>query len=421
MKTLYLECNMGAAGDMLMAALLELHPNAADFVRRFQALGIPGVTLEIAPSQKCGITGSRAIIKVDGVSEELLHKHEEGIPERHLHQHREGISESPPHEHEEGIPERHHHHTGMHDIEELVHHFPVSEKVREDVLSVYRLIAEAESVAHSCAVEQVHFHEVGTMDAIADVTGVCMLIEELAPERIVASPVHVGCGQVECAHGILPVPAPATAYLLRGAPTYGGRVRGELCTPTGAALLKYFVDEFGDQPVMRVEKIGYGMGHRDFPAANCIRAMMGECEQVMDQIIELACNLDDMTPEAVGYATELLLQEGALDVFTSAIQMKKSRPGILLTCLCQKTDREKFIRLILKYTTTLGIREYQCDRYGLSREEKTVQTEYGSVRKKVSTGFGVQREKFEYEDIAQIARNTKKPIPEIIEALLQGH
>ena len=161
-------------------------------------------------------------------------------------------------------------------MEHIISRLKVSEKVRQNALAVYQIIAEAESHAHGKPVQEIHFHEVGTMDAIADVTAVCMLMEKLNPDRIAASPVHVGSGHVHCAHGIMPVPAPATAYILRGIPTYGGGIRGELCTPTGAALLKYFADEFGDQPLMRVQTIGYGMGQKDFRAANCVRAMLGE-------------------------------------------------------------------------------------------------------------------------------------------------
>lgn len=256
MKTLYLECNMGAAGDMLTAALLELHPNPAEFLQRLNALGIPDVQVTAEPAVKCGITGTHVSVTVHGEEEESIDVHE------HMHDHDHGHG--------------HHHHAGMHDIEHIISHLELPEQVRQDVLAVYGLIAEAESHAHGKPVSEIHFHEVGTMDAIADVTAVCMLMHELAPEQVIASPVHVGSGQVRCAHGILPVPAPATAYILQGVPIYGGSVRGELCTPTGAALLKHFVTKFGATPVITVEKIGYGMGKKDFEAANCVRAMLGE-------------------------------------------------------------------------------------------------------------------------------------------------
>lgn len=252
MRTLFLDCCMGAAGDMLTAALLELLPDRAQFVEELNRLGIPGVTYTLEPSQKCGITGSYMSVTVNG-QEEDAHDH-------HDHHH---------HHHE-------HHHGSMHEIEHIVSHLPVSDGVKEHILSVYSLIAQAESAVHGVAVSEIHFHEVGAMDAVADVAAVCLLMERLAPERVVVSPIHVGYGQVRCAHGILPVPAPATALLLLGMPTSAGNIPGELCTPTGAALLKHFATEFGNQPPMTVRAIGYGMGKKDFPAANCLRAMLGE-------------------------------------------------------------------------------------------------------------------------------------------------
>ena len=252
------------------------------------------------------------------------------------------------------------------------------------------------------------------MDAIADVTAVCLLLHRLAPDKIIASPVHVGSGQVRCAHGILPVPAPATAYLLRGIPIYGGEIQGELCTPTGAALVKHFAAEFGDMPVMKVHAIGYGMGRKDFPRANCVRAMLGDTEDAGDRIVELRCNVDDMTGEAVGFALDQLMAGGALDAFTVPIGMKKSRPGVLITVLCRAETKEAMVRLLLKHTTTLGVREFPCQRYTLSRTVETVDTPYGAVRKKVSSGYGVRREKYEYEDLAKIAREQDCSIADVL-------
>ena len=292
-------------------------------------------------------------------------------------------------------------------------HLALPEAVKEDVLAVYGLIAEAESQAHGVPVSEIHFHEVGTMDAVADVTAVCMLMHRLAPAQVVASPVHVGSGQVRCAHGILPVPAPATAYILRDVPIYGGAIRGELCTPTGAALLKHFATSFGPMPVMRVEKIGYGMGKKDFEAANCVRAMLGETEDAGDTVAQLQCNLDDMTAEEIGFAMEQLLEAGALDVFTAPIGMKKSRPATLLSVLCAPAQKEQMVQLLFRHTTTLGVRETDCRRYTLARRVETVTTEAGSFRKKISTGYGVTREKFEYEDLAQAARATGRGLQEL--------
>ena len=217
--------------------------------------------------------------------------------------------------------------------------------------------------------------------------------------QVVVSPVHVGSGQVRCTHGILPVPAPATAYILRAVPIYGGSVRGELCTPTGAALLKHFAARFGNMPMMKVQGIGYGMGKKDFDAANCVRVMLGETADKADEICELGCNVDDMTGEAVGFAMDRLFEAGALDVYTVPIGMKKSRPGTLIKVMCRESDKEKIIETVFKYTTTIGIRENMMKRYVLDRHIETVETEYGPVHCKLSTGYGVTRKKYEYDDI----------------------
>lgn len=400
MKTLYLDCGMGAAGDMLTAALLELLPNGDEFLSELNGLNIPGVAFLREPSVKCGIHGTHIAVKVNG-EEETERAHD------HFHEHGHEHSNSHEHEckHEHSHDSAHtHHHNGMHEIEHIIENLPISAKVKSHVLAVYSLIAEAESYVHGVPVTDVHFHEVGTMDAIADITAVCMLMDRLSPKEVIVSPVHVGSGYVQCAHGILPVPAPATAYILRDVPIYGGRIKSELCTPTGAALLKHFATKFGDMPVMKTEAIGYGMGKKDFPIANCIRALLGETEECSDTIVQLCCNLDDMTAEAIGFAEEQLFAAGALEVYTIPAQMKKSRPGILLSVLCQEKEKAKIIRLIFQHTTTLGIRENISRRYILSRDVKNIKTELGDVRVKMSSGYGVVREKFEYEDIARIAR-----------------
>ncbi|MEA4884534.1 MAG: nickel pincer cofactor biosynthesis protein LarC [Clostridia bacterium] len=395
MKTIYLDCNMGAAGDMLMAALLELHPDPDDFLRRFNSLEIPGVRAVAEPSVKCGITGAHVMVTVNGEEETSVDAgHDDDLDHEREHEH----------DHDHCHQHEYHHHSDMHEIEHLIGHLPLSEKVRADALAVYCLIAEAESSVHGKPVDQVHFHEVGSMDAVADIVGVCMLMEELGAERVLASPVHVGCGQVRCAHGVLPVPAPATAYILKGVPIYGGHIRGELCTPTGAALLKHFVAAFGVMPVMTVSAIGYGMGRKDFEAANCVRASIGVTEGGMGEVSELCCNLDDMTPEAIGFVQELLFQKGALDVYTIPIGMKKSRLGVLLTCMCRREMAEEMAALLFRHTSTLGVREIVSRRYSLHRETHTAPTPYGPVAIKTSTGWGVTKSKAEYEDVARIAR-----------------
>lgn len=387
MRTLYIDCGMGAAGDMLAAALLELIPDQDGFVHRMNTLGIPGVAVTAEKSMKCGITGTHFSVKVHGETET-----------EHMHHH-------------------HHHHGSMADIRGIVSSLPIPTMAKLNIMAVYETIAEAESHVHGVPVNQIHFHEVGTMDAIADITAVCLLMQELDVDRVIASPVHVGSGSVRCAHGILPVPAPATAHILRGVPVYGGGIRGELCTPTGAALLKYFADDFGDMPAMRVKAIGYGMGRKDFERANCIRVMLGETADKGDSIVELSCNVDDMTGEMMGFALERFLAQGALDAFTIPIGMKKSRPGILLTILCPEEEKEKFVHLIFRHTTTLGIREKHCTRYTLDRRTETVDTPFGPMRRKVSSGYGVRRSKYEYEDLARSAKENNMSLAQVLNNL----
>lgn len=377
MKTLYLDCSMGAAGDMLLSALIELIDNPDGFIGRLNSLGIPNAEYIKTSAVKCGIVGTHIDVRIEA-------------KEQH-----------------------HHHHSSLHDMEEVIEKLSVSREVRDKAISAFRLIAEAESSVHGKPVDEIHFHEVGTIDAVADVVGVCLAMEEIGAEKIIASRVHVGSGTVKCAHGILPVPAPATAYILRGVPIYGGRIDGELCTPTGAALLKTFVSDFGDMPEMKVSKIGCGMGTKDFEAANCLRAMLGEGKDTTEEIVELACNIDDMTAEEIGFAAEILLESGAKDVYTAPIYMKKNRPGTLLGVICGKEEKEKILSLIFRHTSTIGVREYVCGRYALRREELTKDTPYGKIRVKHSFGYGTDKEKAEYEDIARFARENGISMTEV--------
>ena len=418
MKLLYLDCGMGAAGDMLGAALAELLPDDARdaFTSELNAAGIPGVHVSLDPSVKCGITGTHLTVTVNGTEEK-----EGGHSHSHDHHH----DHSHDHHHD-------HSHRSLHDIHHIIDDLKLPEAVRTDILAVYRLIAEAESKAHDKPVSEIHFHEVGTLDAIADIASVCLLLHKLAPDQIIASPIHVGSGQIKCAHGILPVPAPATAYILKDIPIYSGSIQGELCTPTGAALLKHFVTRFDQMPLMTPASTGYGMGTKDFPAANCVRAILGEsfAENQAETICELSCNVDDMTGEDIAFAIETFLQNGALDAFTVPCTMKKGRPGVLVTVLCKNPDQKQMTKLILQHTTTLGVRSAEKKRWILSRTEsetvipddvlanvtapdmpaeskahelKTTGDDC-TIRSKTSTGFGITRNKYEHDDLEKIAR-----------------
>ena len=390
MSILYFDCFMGAAGDMLTAALLELLPDKEAFLAELNSLGLPHTTVIAEPSVKCGIRGTHVSVKVLDTEED-----------DHIHDHHE-------HHHHD-----HHHHSDMEEITHRISHLQIPDEVRQDILAVYSLLAQAESYVHGVSVQEIHFHEVGTLDALADITAVCLLIHKLNPTKILASPIHVGSGTVRCAHGILPVPAPATARLLQDIPIYSGEIKGELCTPTGAALLKHFVSDYVPMPTLTPTAVGYGMGKKDFPIANCVRAILGKENQQDEDILELSCNLDDMTPEDLSFAMGILLEKGALDVYTTNIGMKKCRPGILLSVLCKPSNREEMLTLLFAHTTTLGIREQVFRRTVLERQISTVNSEFGPIRCKISHGYGIEKRKYEADDLCRIAKETGLSLSEI--------
>lgn len=478
MKTLYIECAMGAAGDMLTAALLELMPDKEAALAKLNAMGIPGVTFEAEPSAKCGITGTHMRVLIHGEEEGAVpcghthahhHEHDHAHEHHHEYEHDHHVhthahvqedahchdSDAHDHAHHHEHDAHHQAHHGMAEIRSLIAELAVSETVKEKALAVYQSIAEAESKVHGAEVDQIHFHEVGSMDAVADVTAVCLLMELLAPEQVIVSPIHVGSGTVLCAHGRLPVPAPATALILEGMPIYGGNVQGELCTPTGAALLKTFADSFGPMPPMTVAKTGYGMGTKNFEQANCLRAMLGEpfpmngtgskMQTGQDaegentgsrgaagkdtetenpaghesRITEISCNLDDMTGEDIAFAAERILQAGALDVFTESIYMKKGRPAVKLTVLARPEDEERLAGEIFRHTSTIGVRIHTDRRYELARRSEQRKTPLGTIEVKISEGFGVRKEKIEFASLKQIAETSGKSVAEVRAALAE--
>ena len=390
MKILYLDLGMGAAGDMLAGALLALLPASgrAEFLERFNALGLPGVAARTEPAAQHGVTGLRFRVGVHGEEEH------------------------------EGGPHHHHVHRGLEEIGALVDGLALAPDEKAEVLAVYDAIAEAEGAVHGVPVTEVHFHELGALDALADITATALLLRALAPDRVVCSPVAVGSGTVRCAHGVLPVPAPATALLLRGVACYAGDVKGELCTPTGAALVKRFASEFGAMPPMTPEAVGCGFGTKEFSdKPNCVRAIFGEAveaetphqsaspqgEATGERIVEFQCNIDDMTPEAVGFALERLYAAGAVEAFWTAVGMKKNRPGVLLTAICPPAARGAVLEALFAHTTTLGVRENAPARHVLSRRIETAETVFGPVRRKIAAGYGVEKAKWEYDDLAAIA------------------
>lgn len=401
MRILYLDCGMGAAGDMLAGALVSLlsKEEQESFIKMINNIGVDGVKVSLSDDAKCGIVGKHFKVEIDGVEEHSHDVHE------HEHHHE--------HEQEHGHHHEHHHHGKGPFPKELE---AVAEKLDcpNDIQKVYELLAEAEAKVHGKYVSEIHFHEVGMKDALIDIASVVYLMNKLKVDKVVVSPVNVGFGKVKCAHGILPVPAPATAELVKGIPTYAGRFEGELLTPTGAALLKYYADEFSYQPLMNVIKCGYGTGNKNFESANVVKAVLGEVidELISENVIELNCNVDDMSAEDMAYATKALIENGAKDAFVTPVIMKKGRSGMLLTVLCSAIDKERFVSLIFKHTSTIGIRVKETERIILNRHEETVHTKLGDVRVKYSEGYGVKREKPEFEDLRKLAEENNISVAE---------
>ena len=393
MRTLYIDCGMGVAGDMLTGALLDLldEEGQAAFLREINAALAGKAVVTAEPDVKCGVRGLHVHVTMNG--EEEGHEHH-------------------PHE-----GEHHHHHNGIREIRALIDAMPLPENVRFHAREVFDSIAAAEALVHGQALEHIHFHEVGTLDAVADVAGVCLLMEKLKPEQVIASPINVGGGTVKCAHGILPVPAPATEILLRGRPWYEGEIKTELCTPTGAALVGHFADRFDNAPILRVEKCGYGMGTKSFDRLNAVRVLLGEAAGEPDYLLELQCNLDDMSGEEIGFAMERLFDAGALDVWTTAIGMKKNRPGVMLSVLARREQHDALLGCLFRHTTTLGVRELLCPRYPLLRSFREAETPWGPVTVKRAEGWGVSREKPEFEDLAKIAREQNLRLRDVKEKI----
>ena len=382
MKTLYLECTMGAAGDMLTAALLEIVPDRAAALARINALGIPGVHVHADPAVQCGLTGTRVDVHVHGHVEE----------EHHHHHHDHGDHDHAHH---------HHHHASRADVAAQIAALNASDAVKAHVQAVYDLIADAESKAHGRPVSEIHFHEVGMADALSDIASVALLLEMLGPDRVVASRPEVGGGFVQCAHGTLPVPAPATAHILTGVPYTSGAANCELLTPTGAALLVHFADAFGQMPPLAVERTGLGLGHREVPGRlNGVRAFLGEeiassAGGPNGRVAELRANIDDMTGEDLAFACDKLRAAGALDVSLAPLTMKKGRPGHLLIVLAPPEQADALAAAILRETSTFGVRRVDCARYELAREIQP-----GDIRVKVGRGYGVEKSKPEFADRA---------------------
>jgi pyridinium-3,5-bisthiocarboxylic acid mononucleotide nickel chelatase len=372
-RTLYLDCFAGASGDMLVGAMLDSGLDCELLRSALLKLGVEGYELSLGRVDRSGISAAKFDV------------HLTGEPQQHGHHHNHDHSRGE-HSHGHG---RQSHHRSLSEIKGIISSSNLSELVKQRAQAIFQRIGEAEAKIHDVPIETVHFHEVGAIDSIVDIVGACVAFDALKIERIISSPLHVGSGTFQCAHGTYPVPGPATAELLKGIPIYSKDVEGELVTPTGAAIISTLAEGYGPMPMMKIENIGYGAGTRDYPKfPNALRAIIGELEEDADRtpgaVTIIEANIDDLNAQVFGYLMEKALAAGALDIFYTPVQMKKNRPGVLLTLLCNPPDRERMCDLIFRETTTLGVRYRNEKREILTREFVTVETEYGPIRVKVS-------------------------------------
>ena len=411
MRLAYLECFAGASGDMFQGALLNAGVPVAVLEEAVRALNI-GASLQIEKVDRSGITATKVHVLDHGRIADAGH--------HHVH----------PHNHEHTHEHRHTHGRSLSEIRTLISGGSLDSRVQQFALRTFELLGAAEAKIHNVPVDKIHFHEVGAVDALVDIVASCAGIVHLDVGRWYSSPLNVGGGMIDCAHGRFPVPAPATAELLQGMPTYSAHIEKELLTPTGAALLRALDPTFGPQPAMRVEQIGYGAGTRNpkgFP--NVLRLTLGEsaAEQpatsyLADEVVVLETALDDCSPQVLAYVSEQALALGALDVMLAPVQMKKGRPGTLLTLLCSPGAESTFADLLFRETSTLGIRTRRESRLILQREHVSVETPYGPIRvKRASNAQGdVRNLAPEFEDCRAAAERARVPLKEVQQAALKA-
>lgn len=402
MKVLYFDCFSGISGDMTLGALLDLGLDHNVFLNELHKLNVSGYSVEIKKVVKNGISGTDVTV----IEEEDNGKNDHCREHNHY-----GLEHSHSHSH----PER-----NLRDIENIIDTSGLKPGVKAMSIKIFREIARAEAKVHGKAINEVHFHEVGAIDSIIDIVGSCICIEMLGVERIFASELHDGKGFVKCAHGVIPVPVPAVMEMLCNSniPLIAEDIPFELVTPTGMGIIKMTCSGFGKMPSLQIERTGYGMGKRETGRFNALRAVIGTLYQqdiLNEDISILETNIDNMSPEILGYTMEKLFESGALDVYYTPIYMKKSRPAVTLTVLAKCSDEKRFSDMIFKETSTLGIRLSRSSRYTMSRELVKVNTQYGDVRVKVASLGGFMKFAPEYEDCKNIAIKTGLPINKIYE------
>ena len=381
MRIAYFDGFSGAGGDMIVSSLLDAGADATRLRSALDSIGLKGYALTIEPVVRQGLAATRFHVELDSRSKQ---------PHRRL-------------EH----------------IVEMLNRSPLSDGVKEKAVRVFQRLAEAEAKVHGCTVEKVHFHEVGAVDAILDIAGAMLALESLDVERVICSPLPTGSGTIVCEHGVMPVPAPATAELLKGAPLADCDEPGELVTPTAAAVLTTLADTFGPIPAMTLETLGYGAGTREGKRRpNLLRVLIGQADDRSDtdEIAVLETNIDDASPQMVGHCFDRLLGAGALDVYTMPIQMKKSRSGLVLTVLCEERDTAAMERILFAETTTFGIRRHRVSRVKMRRSHLPVETPFGKIRVKVGRRDDIETASPEYEDCRKAAGKYGVSLREVMAA-----
>ncbi|MFN0107771.1 MAG: nickel pincer cofactor biosynthesis protein LarC [Blastocatellia bacterium] len=435
MRTLYLDCFAGVSGDMFIGALLDCGLDFDFLKTELAKLGVEGYELSLTRVDRSGINSAKFDVHLAG---EVHHHHHHDHSHDHHHDHSHEHHHHHDHSHEANPtsniqhPTSHSHdHRSLSTIKHIISSSALSASVKARALTIFQLIGEAESKIHGIPIETVHFHEVGAVDSIVDIIGACIALEALRIEQVISAPLHVGSGTFNCAHGTYPVPGPATAELLKGVPVYSKDIEGELVTPTGAAIVATTAISYGNLPAMKIERVGYGAGTRTYPNfPNVLRAVIGETEEATKETVDVTpktiavieANIDDLSPQIFGHLMEKALADGALDVFYTPVQMKKNRPGVLLTLLCKPEDRQQMTDLIFSETTTLGVRYRHEQREILRREFVTVETEFGSIKIKLARAEDgrVVNHSPEFDDCRAAAELHQVPIRQIQLAALQA-
>jgi hypothetical protein len=430
MRIAYLDCFSGMSGDMFLGALVDAGVPARLLEETVAAMNIEA-RIEVTRVMRSGISAAKVDVYAHGEKEVPREEYLAQHSHPHEHEHKHGHEHSHDHEHSHSHGDAHTgpHGRGLKEIREIIKKSGVVESAKETALAIFEALGTAEAKIHNVDINKIHFHEVGAVDAMVDIVCSAVAAEALGVDEIVCSPLNVGGGTVKCAHGTLPIPVPATVELLKNAPVYSSGIQAELVTPTGAAIVKILVKRFGSFPEMKIEKSGYGAGGRDLPGhPNVVRLTVGEAlpelaaKTSQETISVLEANLDDLNPQVFGYVMDRLLENGALDCFGVPVQMKKSRPGTLLTVLCKPEDASKLTQIIFTETSTLGVRRREENRHTLARKWITVPTQWGDVRLKIASMNGtVTNYAPEYEDCRKIAMDRKVPLKTVMNEAMEAY